>query len=101
MCCPNWQVLCAGDDVTDETMFRAASENDLSIKVGPGDTAARFRISSPTAFRRLLAEVLSELDDARGKRQFHLPFELGEYVTGDFFRRIRPAPYVPTMRPVY
>lgn len=59
---PYDQVLCAGDDVTDETMFRAASENDLSIKVGPGDTSARFRISSPTAFRRLLADVLSELE---------------------------------------
>jgi trehalose 6-phosphate synthase/phosphatase len=50
-------VLCAGDDITDEIMFRSASENDLSIKVGPGDTSARFRVSSPTEFRRLLADI--------------------------------------------
>jgi trehalose-6-phosphatase len=54
------QVLCAGDDVTDETMFRAAAENDLSIKIGPGDTAARFRVSSAPAFRRLLTSALTD-----------------------------------------
>jgi trehalose 6-phosphate synthase/phosphatase len=54
-------VLCAGDDITDETMFRAATDQDLSIKIGPGETAARFRVASPSAFRRLLAGALRDL----------------------------------------
>lgn len=50
--------LCAGDDETDESMFRMASEHDISIKVGEGETAARFVIASPMALRELLYSTI-------------------------------------------
>jgi trehalose 6-phosphate synthase/phosphatase len=55
-------VLCAGDDETDESMFRAAGEHDISIKVGEGETAARFVISSPMALRELLYTTIPTND---------------------------------------
>lgn len=47
-------VLIAGDDYTDEDMFRAAPEGAYTVKVGPGDTAADFRIPNVAAMHRLL-----------------------------------------------
>jgi trehalose 6-phosphate phosphatase len=54
-----------GDDVTDEHAFRAMGPRDLSVKVGPGDTAARFRVSEPQD----VAEALSEIVRLRGTRR--------------------------------
>jgi trehalose 6-phosphate synthase/phosphatase len=51
-------VLCAGDDETDESMFRVSGERDISIKIGPGDTAAKYRVPSPAALRDLLSQCL-------------------------------------------
>jgi trehalose 6-phosphate synthase/phosphatase len=51
-------VLCAGDDETDESMFRLTDDHIISIKIGMEDTAAKFRVSHPGAFRRFLAQSL-------------------------------------------
>jgi trehalose 6-phosphate phosphatase len=40
-------VTFTGDDVTDERGFAVMGPNDVSVKVGPGQTAARFRVDSP------------------------------------------------------
>lgn len=49
-----------GDDVTDEAGFAAVQAlGGTAIKVGPGDTLARYRCSNPTAVRHWLLSGLS------------------------------------------
>jgi trehalose 6-phosphate phosphatase len=43
-----------GDDLTDEDAFRALPADDVTVKVGEGQTAARFRIADPAAVVALL-----------------------------------------------
>lgn len=52
----------AGDDDSDEDVFRAFPEA-ISIKIGPdaSTSAARFHLSDPWALRRLLAQLLQDL----------------------------------------
>ena len=50
-------VVYLGDDVTDEDAFRLMSQHDISVRVGPGDSAAAHRLSDPTG----VAEFLSLL----------------------------------------
>jgi trehalose 6-phosphate synthase/phosphatase len=52
-------VLAVGDDTTDEFMFGAVPQDALTVKVGPGDTSARFRLSSPKEVRRLLKQIVA------------------------------------------
>lgn len=47
-------LLYAGDDVTDERAFAALRADDVTVKVGPGPTVARFRVPDPAAVARLL-----------------------------------------------
>lgn len=47
-------VLYVGDDVTDEWAFARVSPPDVSVKVGPGETGARFRVGGPGDVTRLL-----------------------------------------------
>jgi len=53
-------VLYAGDDVTDEHAFEALGADDVTIKVGDGDTVARFRVHDADE----VAAVLDALADA-------------------------------------
>jgi trehalose 6-phosphate phosphatase len=50
-----------GDDVTDEDAFAVLGPNDLSVKVGPGSTAANYRVDDPEQ----VSVVLTRLADLR------------------------------------
>jgi trehalose 6-phosphate synthase/phosphatase len=57
---PDYRIaICAGDDLTDESMFELTLPRLITIKVGPGPTQARFRIPDPAAFRQFLSELFS------------------------------------------
>jgi trehalose 6-phosphate phosphatase len=54
--------LYLGDDLTDEDAFRALPADDVTIKVGEGETAARYRVGDTAAVVAVfdtLADVLS------------------------------------------
>lgn len=61
-------VVYAGDDVTDEHAFRALGPDDVTVKVGDGETSARFRVADPEELAALLsglaAAVAGAPDDA-------------------------------------
>jgi trehalose 6-phosphate synthase/phosphatase len=52
-------VLCAGDDQTDESMYRLDLPNLITIKIGGGDTLAKISLPNPARFRRFLTEALA------------------------------------------
>ena len=67
-------LLCAGDDRTDEDMFRAlrrAQPRCVTVRVGDDatapDTSAEFAVPDPDAMRALLDHVLSQ---RRGEKRF-------------------------------
>lgn len=47
-------VLYIGDDTTDETVFAMLGPDDVGVKVGPGPTAARFRVKNVAEVVELL-----------------------------------------------
>ena len=55
---PRRQILFAGDDVTDEAAMAVLRPDDLSVKVGPGPSVAKFRVADPDSMVELLATVV-------------------------------------------
>ena len=54
-----------GDDVTDEHAFEVMGPDDLGVKVGPGETAARHRLDTPEQVAEAL-RLLRALRTAQG-----------------------------------
>ena len=55
-------LLAAGDDKTDEDMFKALPNDAVTIKIGPGHSAARFGVSDHRQFRSFLHSVITRSD---------------------------------------
>lgn len=51
-----------GDDLTDEEVFASCGPNDITVRVGEGDTRARYRLNDPTEVRAVLAHLAELLD---------------------------------------
>ena len=47
-----------GDEPTDENVFRLEELPVFGVKVGPGQTAARFRVPEPAQVLAILAEFI-------------------------------------------
>lgn len=54
-------VLCAGDDQTDESMFKIKDQRLFRIKVGQGPTEAQYSIDSPKEFLNILLKVIDKM----------------------------------------
>ena len=52
-------VLYAGDDVTDEHAFAVLGADDVTVKVGDGDTAATHRVGAPEDVAALLERLVA------------------------------------------
>ena len=50
-------ILCAGDDYTDEDMFRELPDEAYTIKVGSGETKARHQVDGVDSMVRLLESL--------------------------------------------
>jgi trehalose-phosphatase len=53
-------IVYVGDDLTDEDAFGMMGAGDISVRVGPGETVARFRVDAPADianFLRLISAV--------------------------------------------
>lgn len=53
-------IVYLGDDVTDEDAFRMMGDHDVSVRVGPGDSAARLRLADSTAAAELLGALTTD-----------------------------------------
>jgi trehalose 6-phosphate synthase/phosphatase len=60
---PRARLVAAGDDLTDEDMFKAAPADAVTVHVGGGPTAARMRLLGPEQVRRFLVELEQRLTE--------------------------------------
>jgi trehalose 6-phosphate phosphatase len=60
-------LLFVGDDVTDETVFATMSRDDVPIKVGGGETAARYRVPDTRAVVALLQRLATLRHERLGR----------------------------------
>lgn len=56
---PSDFIFAAGDDYTDEDMFRELPEESFTVKIGPGSTKAKYQLSSVEELAELLDELSS------------------------------------------
>jgi trehalose 6-phosphate synthase/phosphatase len=54
----NTMVIAIGDDRTDEELFRTLPESSVTVAVGKGPTAARFRVDDYRAVREVLRTIV-------------------------------------------
>ncbi len=54
---PSRRVLFAGDDITDESAMAVLRPHDVSIRVGPGQSMARYRVPDPQSMLEALATL--------------------------------------------
>ncbi|MEW5851425.1 MAG: bifunctional alpha,alpha-trehalose-phosphate synthase (UDP-forming)/trehalose-phosphatase [Myxococcota bacterium] len=54
-CAPGERIVALGNDFTDEDMFKALPPEAITVRVGPGETCARYRLASVREVRRFLA----------------------------------------------
>ena len=52
-------VMAVGDDKTDEDMFRALAERAVTVKIGPGHTAAQYNLSNQQEVIHLLNQLIN------------------------------------------
>ncbi|MEM1598645.1 MAG: bifunctional alpha,alpha-trehalose-phosphate synthase (UDP-forming)/trehalose-phosphatase [Pyrobaculum sp.] len=55
-------ILAAGDDITDEDMFKALPSTAYTIKVGRGESAAKFTVGSYRQVRQLIERLVKSLN---------------------------------------
>ena len=51
-------ILCAGDDITDESMFSKLAKNNFSIKIGRKKTKANYFVDSPDQLLSILEKLI-------------------------------------------
>jgi trehalose 6-phosphate phosphatase len=54
-------VAFAGDDSTDEEVFSTLEPTDITVRVGPGDTSARYRLPDPASVLTWLEATVARL----------------------------------------
>jgi len=60
-------ILAAGDDQTDEALFAVLPHSAFSVRVGPGESRARFNVEGPEQFLALLSD-LADASSSGGTR---------------------------------
>jgi len=51
-------ILAVGDDKTDEDMFKALAGRAVTVKIGPGHTAAQYNLSNQAEVANLLHQLI-------------------------------------------